>query len=134
MDKTVTTQQCVELVSNQQISNMHFTKSLATIKVAQIIAAARPVAEKYDTERRWLLEEMGTTDPETGNLASNPDGTLKFKTATGRKEFDAKHKELLDVQTTVAMPNIAAADLEADSMTTGLATLLLPFVNGDNLE
>ncbi len=129
MEKTVTATQCVELVNSQATAGLRFAKAASTIKVAQILQAARPVAEAYDAARRQLLEELGTVDPETGNLVSNPDGTLKFKTTTGRREFDAKHQELLAVQTTVTVPNLAAADLEAADMTAGAVYPLLPFVN-----
>ncbi len=129
MEKTVTATQCVELVNSHATADLHFTKASSTIRVAQIFQAARSVAEAYDAERRRLLEEMGTIDPDTGNLVSNPDGTLKFKTATGRKEFDAKHRDLLAAETTVIVPRLAVDDLEADEVTPAAIFPLLPFVD-----
>lgn len=128
MEKTVTTQQCIELSTSQAVNSLRFSKAQTTIRVAQIMQAARQVHDAYETSRRALLEEHGTSDPETGQLATNPDGTLKFKSAGGRKKFEAEHRELLAATTTVVVPKVADDELEAEGATPGAIFPLLPFV------
>ncbi len=128
MERIVTTGQCVELINADATAGVRFSKATTTIKVAQIFHAARPVHDGYERGRRQLLEEFGTVDAD-GKLAAHPDGTLIFATPTGRKEFEARHSELLAAQTTVVVPRLDAAELAADGVTPAVIFPLLPFVD-----
>lgn len=132
MERNVTVQQCVELITSQAAAGARFAKAATTIKVAQIMQAARPVHDSYETERKALLAQYGTMDPETGALASNPDGSIKFKKPAQRGEFEQKHAELLRAQTTVTVPKLGSGDLEADGVTPAAIFPLLPFVDAED--
>ena len=131
MERTVTTQQCVEIVTSQAAAGARFAKAATTIKVAQIMQAARPVHDAYEAERKKMLEEYGEMDPATGALASNPDGSIKFKKPTKRPEFEQRHRDLLQASTTVNVPRLTTGDLEAEGVTPAAIFPLLPFVDAD---
>jgi hypothetical protein len=128
VEKVVTTQQCVELIGSRDVAGLRFANGQTTIRVAQIVHAARPVADGYEAARRSMLEDYGSIDPETSQLASNPDGTLKFKHPTGKREFETRHRELLEATTTVVVPAVTDADLQAEGAAVGAIIPLLPFV------
>ena len=122
MERTVTTQQCVELVTNQAAAQLRFSKAATTVKVAQIMHAARPVHDAYNAEREKLLREFATI----GDA-----GDVSFATPEKRKTFEAKHAELLKAQTTLSVPRLAAGDLDADNATPVGIFPLLAFVDND---
>ncbi len=129
MERTVTTTQCVELVNSTGVSGLRFVKAQTTIRVAQIMQAARIVYDAYEVERRAMLEQYGSADPETGQLVTDTDGKIKFKGPSSRKDFEARHHDLLAAVTTVTVPRVSEEDLEAAEMTPGAIFALMPFVD-----
>lgn len=133
MDITVSVKQCVELINSQALPGIKFTQGLTAIKIAQIMQAARTVNDEYNPQRQNLVDEYASLGP-TGEIETNPDGTLKFASATKRRTFEQKHRELLDGQTSVNVPRLTEDDLTADNMTPLAIFPLLPFMEHKPFE
>lgn len=126
MDVTVTTQQCQELVTSGALAAAKFEKFETTVKVAQMMQAARPVADAYDAARRKLLDDLVVSD-DKGNYEKTEDGGLVFKKKDGRQLFDSANLALLSAKTTVNIPTLSILDIQAADSTPLMLFPLVPF-------
>lgn len=126
MDVTVTTQQCQELVTSGALAAAKFEKFETVVKVAQMMQAARPVADAYDAARRKLLDDLVVSD-DKGNYEKTEDGGLVFKKKDGRQVFDSANLALLSAKTTVNIPTLSILDIQAADSTPLMLFPLVPF-------
>lgn len=126
MDVTVTTQQCQELVTSGALAAAKFEKFETVVKVAQMMQAARPVADAYDAARRKLLDDLVVSD-DKGNYEKTEDGGLVFKKKDGRQLFDSANLALLSAKTTVNIPVLSILDIQAADSTPLMLFPLVPF-------
>lgn len=126
MDVTVTTQQCQELVTSGALAAAKFEKFETVVKVAQMMQAARPVADAYDAARRKLLDDLVVSD-DKGNYEKTEDGGLVFNRKDGRQLFDSANLALLSAKTTVNIPTLSILDIQAADSTPLMLFPLVPF-------
>ena len=132
MEVKVTVRQCVELYTSS-VGSSKFVDPGATVAVAQIIYAVRPVVDKYDEMRAAILRKYGQVG-EDGELVTGADknvvliGETPAEKADSRRKLDAENKAMLDADVTVTVPPIDTARLNADGLTPFALVSLLPFV------
>ena len=93
---TVKVAQCINLASDTKLAQTQFEGVSVNYAIAKATAAAGEVFETYQKQRLRLLHEYGQLDEETGELKTNPNGSLIFKEPRRRKELEDKTQELLD--------------------------------------
>ena len=132
MDVKVTVRQCVELYTSS-VGASKFVDPGATVAVAQIIYAVRPVVDKYDEMRSAALRKYGEIG-EDGELVTGADknvvliGKTPVEKADSRRKLDAENKAMLDADVTVTVPPVDTGRLNAEGMTPFALVALLPFV------